>query len=52
MYIKISHVTWTFVLQIAYSGGVYRTRTIYNSLRPVWGETFVFAENPSLLTRR
>lgn len=42
----------TFVLQVTYDGRSYRTRTVYNSQRPVWNEIFVFQENMSMLARR
>ena len=38
--------------QLSYNGRMYRTRTVYNSLRPMWNQTFVFPENTSLLVRR
>ena len=39
-------------VQLQYDGRAYRTRTVYNTTRPVWNRTFVLPENPGLLTRR
>ncbi|PNH01649.1 hypothetical protein TSOC_012445, partial [Tetrabaena socialis] len=36
---------------IAYDGRTYRSRTIYNAHWPVWHQTFVLRDNPSLLAR-
>jgi hypothetical protein len=38
--------------QVTYCGRQYRTRTVYNSLRPLWNEVFLLPENTSLLSRR
>jgi len=38
-------------MQVLYDQRTYNTRTLYNSVQPMWNETFVFPENPSLLAR-
>ncbi|KXZ44635.1 hypothetical protein GPECTOR_64g129 [Gonium pectorale] len=39
-------------VRIAYDSRTYRSRTLYNAHHPVWHQTFILRDNPSLLTRR
>lgn len=39
-------------IELQYDQATYRTRTVFTTRRPIWNETFVLAENSSLLTRR
>lgn len=39
-------------VRLSYDGRTYRTRTIYNTKRPVWQQAFVILDNPSRMTRQ